>query len=338
MLYRLLLCSVWSLLFCQEPTAQGRLHLAIGDKTPPLAGQDIAGEQLAWEQQRFAGRATLIYFHSSTTRFSRRGLQTVIETLTKSAGLPPRVAVLVVSNRKRTGEELAKLTAAAKIPTVFTVDAARDRFTPYRVIAYPTVFVITPKRKILHVIKGYGPLFPTRVLAGARHAAGLIDRAGHDALIGPDGPATGDETRIRINRHIAMARQLIAIGDVEPARAALARVLTLKSKHAGAVTMMADLLLRLERKQDARPWLERLRELEPGSAELPYLDTTMAILDGDANRALQLLDRAAKHDSRSAYLRGRALQSKGEFKAAAQAYEAALREIMRRRVETRNQP
>jgi predicted negative regulator of RcsB-dependent stress response/peroxiredoxin len=305
---------------CAAAMAQGAP--AVGDTAPALRGKDAAGRELSWDA--FAGRAVILFFHSQDMSYSNKGLDAVCRELAAAEDLKDKAALVVITNGERDIGSLQQMLDASKLPGAIAVDPDRTMFSGYHVVAYPTVCSVTAERKVAHLTKGYGPLIGSKVVAGSRLAAGLLDEQGlHQALSRAEIPPDSEQT-LKTARSVRMAEQLFASGMLDEARNSLQQALKPDTRSKEGIALLARILLAQGRRDDASPWLDRLAALAPNSVELRQLRAEHTLQGGDAEAALQLLDGVEDKSPRTALIRGRALERMQRWKEAAEVYRKAL--------------
>lgn len=309
-----------SMLPAQQQPAQE--PLAVGTKVPPLRCADTHAETLSWET--WEGRAVLLFFHSDGMVYSRRGLETITEALAGETELKDRAAMLLVTSGNQDMALLEQALGRSGLPGRIVVDADRRAFVPYRVVAFPTVFVIGPDRTVVHIAKGFGPLLSSKIVAATKLGAGLIDRAGFEQAVRPAEAPAQDKDSLRVARTVRMARQLVAAGMLEQARTALEGVITADSQQTEAIALLAQVIVRQKQAEQAQPWIDRLAQLESKSNDVRYLRAEVHLQRNEPDAALEALVGLDDKSARVALLKGGALEQKGMFKEAAALYRLAL--------------
>jgi tetratricopeptide (TPR) repeat protein len=301
--------------------------LEVGDHAPELSCTDVNGRPISW--QLVGDKALTVLFHSEDMAFSRQSIRDLTLALRKASDLQDRMALLVVTNGRRDLGELSDQLADSGVTAWTTVDADRSQFDEFHVVAFPTVFCLSSDRLIREVVKGYGPLFSFKVIAASRMAAGLIDQETWERrLATPAVPAYGEQG-IRVARTVRMARELLDAGMFEQAFQSLRKVIDLQSSHIEGVGLLARVLLRQQRPEAAKPWIQRLTGLSPESRELRLLRAELALQEGkteSAARELEGLDDARPEVS---LLKGRVLEQGGHFREAAVTYRRALEAMLK---------
>ncbi len=296
--------------------------LQVGAPAPDLHCKDAASHDVTWDT--FAGRAVLLFFFNQDMAFSRQGLEAVANILATAEDLKPATALLIVSNGPRDLGWLQEQLDHSKLPGAITLDPERVAFRDYHVVAFPTVICVSKDHRVAQMAKGYGPLLPSKVLAGARLAAGLLDEQGFQQAINrSEIPADSDEM-LKVMRAVRMAQQLFAASMLEEARNTLEKVVRPDSRNTEAIALLARVQLAQGRRDDAKVQLDRLAALVPDQQELKELRAELALLAGDAEAALQQLDGLNEKELRVAMVKGRALEHLQRFREAAEVYRKAL--------------
>jgi tetratricopeptide (TPR) repeat protein len=308
-----------ALLVAQTEPAKG---VGIGERAPELRCKSATGKDLGWRD--FADRAVIVYFHAQDMAYSRRGLEALGAELAAAEDLKARAALLVVTSGDRDLGWLQEQLDKSGLPGAITVDADRESFQRYQAVAFPTVYCITPDRTVAHVAKGFGPLLSSKVAAGARLAAGLLDEQGFRDALQKHEVAEGTDELLRVARSVRMAEQLFRSGMLAEARGTLEKVLRPDSRSAEGLVLLTRIVLAQGQRLEAAPHLERLAALAPQAPELRELRAELALLGGDAEGALKELEGVDDRQLRIAWIKGRALEHLQRFREAAAVYKKAL--------------
>ncbi|GEM_PF-3648763 len=296
-----------------------------GQIAPPFTAKDANGKSLSWDQ--WENMAVILIFHSEHIMYSERGLRAIIKDLSTEKELGGKAAILLITSGKRDLGTLTRVLEQSGLSFSITVDPERKNFARYRVVAFPTVYVIDKNRKIVHIDKGFGPLLPLKVTAAAKLAAGLIDEKAFYAATTKSGSGKSDHNALKLARTLRMVRQLIAAGMYTQARSSLEKVITKDTDSVEAAAMLTKVLLIQKRTKQAEPWLRRVRELAPGTPTLHLLEARFAIEEGRPEECLKKLEGMDGRKPEIALLRGLAFEMKKDFKAAAAAYRKALQDL-----------
>jgi tetratricopeptide (TPR) repeat protein len=307
------------------PQDQSHGPLAVGAKVPPLQCRDIADTALSWNA--FERKAVLLFFHSEAMAFSQRGLESIAEAVAAEPGLAGHAVLLLVTSGRRDLDLLEKQLAVSGLPGRIVVDPDRRAFAAYRVVAFPTVFVVGGDLTIAHIAKGFGPLLASKVIAGLKLGAGLIDRAAFEDAVKPAEHAVVDQESLRIARTVRMAKQLLAAGLLQEARDSLERVLGPDTREAEAISLLAQVIVLQKRPAEAQVWIDRLTKLDSPSHDVHQLLAEVHLQRDDPDAALKAIEGLDDRAPRVALLKGRALEKKGAFEAAAAAYRRALERL-----------
>ncbi len=304
------------------PAQDDAKSVAVGSNVPDLSCLDLDGNKLSWG--RWKGRAVVLFFHSEDMRFSRKGLESVLAALNGEKELRARAALLLVTTGIDDLATLKDAIAGVGVPVSVVVDPDRSHFSGYHVVAFPTVFCVDRDRRVVHIAKGFGPLLSTRVVAGTKLAAGMIDRAAFEKAVSAAPAPVQSAQVIRVARTVRMAKQLLAAGMLDEARESLLRVLPPDSDHAEGVSLLATILLRQGRSSDAEKWVDRYAQLAPKSIELRQLRAELALAGGDVTAVRQLLEGLDTTEPRVAWLLGRACEREENFEEAAKLYRRVV--------------
>ena len=300
--------------------------LGVGDHVPELRCKDATGRKLSWNE--WPGRAVILFFHAPRMEFSRRGLEQVLVSLQKETELLPDLGFLLVVSGEGDIDRMTRLLAGLGINGRVVMDPQRREFPKLHVVAFPTVFCIGRDRRIAHIAKGFGPLFSTRVTVGARYGAGRIDRETLEKSLSARVGTSAGEQYLRRARTLRMARQLMAAGMIDEAHDALAPVLDPGSDSEDGVQVMARLLLRMGKVEEARRWVGRYGEISSDPLALRLLEAEVAVASGDSVAALKALEGFDDTMVRVAWLRGRAHQLVGDHEKAARLFRKALESVL----------
>jgi len=309
-------CATWM------PAQDDSKAVVVGSEVPALSCSDIDGNKLSWG--RWKDRAVVLFFHSEAMRFSNKGLENVFAALNDDEDLRSRAALLLVTTGTGDMATVKDAMARVGVPVSVVVDPDRRHFRRYHVVAFPTVFCVDGDRRVVHVAKGFGPLLSTRVVAGAKLAAGLIDRAAFDKAVSAAPAPVQSEQVIRVARTVRMAKQLRAASMLDEARESLLKVLPADSDHAEGVSLLATILLRQGRNAEAEKWVDRYAQLAPKSIELRELRAELALAEGNVAAVRQLLEGLDPTEPRIAWLLGRACELEGNFEEAARLYRSVV--------------
>jgi peroxiredoxin len=296
--------------------------IAAGDRAPDLQCKSAAGRDLTWRD--FADRAVILYFHSQDMAFSRRGLEALGAELAGAEDLKARAALLIVSNGNRDVGWLQEQIDKCGLPGAITVDAERASFQRWQAVAFPTVYCIAPDRTVAHVAKGFGPLLASKVAAGTRLAAGLLDEQGFRDALQKHEVTEGTDELLKVARSVRMAEQLFRSGMLAEARSTLDKALRPDTASVEGLALLVRVVLAQGRRDEAAPHLERLAALAPQAPELRELRAEMALLGGDAEGALKQLEGVDDRQLRIAWIKGRALEHLQRYREAAAVYKKAL--------------
>lgn len=251
---------------------------------------DLAGKPARLAEARDA--AVLLFFHAGSSRYSSQGLEELVARLAQVSELRTRARLWVLcasADEARAAEPaVATLGDAARV----LVDASRGSFAAHGVVAAPTLLCVSPERRALARVQGYGALFAFRGELGARFAAGLLEREAYERALAGTGESTAaadpGEERQRL-----LIGKLVAAGSLTEAEALLPAARTRFARAAWPVALAARCALERGRGPEAQALLVELERVHPEAAE-------------------------------TAYLRARLMEAAGETEAACRAYRAAL--------------
>lgn len=256
------------------------------DDAPPSVAEleavvDLGGKPAHLSEARDA--AVLLFFHAGSSRYSIQGLEEIVARLAPVQELraQTRLWVLCASEDEARAAEgaLATLGPAARV----LVDASRGTFAAHGVVAAPTVLCVSPARRALARVQGYGALFAYRAELGARYAAGLLAREAYERALAGGGEASGPdpaEERQRI-----LLGKLVAAGSLAEAEPLLATARTRFAQAAWPLALVARCALERGREPEARALLVELERVHPDAPETAYLGARLQEAAGEAESA-----------------------------------------------------
>ena len=296
--------------------------LGVGDQVPALNCEDVTGDVLTWDL--WQGRAVIVYFHSSNAGYSLRGLRDLLSEVGSDERLEETLGLLVVvrggDDSGVVAEELADCQLLAKV----TTNASAECLAFYRAVAFPSAYCLDAERRIVHAVKGYGLRFASKLHSAALLAARQIDRPTFEAQLAGDRGPLPAVASAQSDRTLRLARILFFTGKAEEARDALEPALTIDSENIEAVALLARIQLALGGIVPARPWIDRVAELGPGSTESRHLRAEQALLEGQPQAALMELSTLEDSHMGTALLKGEALEQLGRLEDAAALYRKAM--------------
>ena len=213
------------------------------------------------------------------------------------------------------------------LPARITKDSQRTHFRAWRVIAFPTVFVVGPGRRIEHVVRGYGPPLAARVVAALEYAAGLIDEAVFRQRTSSAPTAKKDPAAARATRRRKLAEQLMRRGKPAPAEKVLREILTRDADDRGAIALLARACLMQKDVAGAEQAIARFTALAGNARELRLLRAELALTRSEWDAAARLLEGLAATTLRVVLLKGRMLEQTGRVKEAAALYRRMLERL-----------
>ncbi len=304
------------------------------------------GSAMDW--QAAAGRSLLIYFHRSGMDYSERGLREVIDLLAAAPKLAASTALVIVSFQE---EGLAKARKEADVPGLVTrviFDEGRSAFAAYRVVAFPTAFVLDPERREIHHSRGYGPQLDFRLRTALLRSSGAIDEAEFRLRMAGKTEQELSPEEQRLVRVCGLARAMARKGQapagltmLEEALAAVGAGDTAEvadatggtggneaAQYPAAWELAVRLNLRVGNSEAASKWLLKLEAAAPKSKVLPLLRCRMKLQAEDADGAEAELKGLRPRLQPEVYLlRGRILELRGDFEKAAQLYREQLEQL-----------
>jgi tetratricopeptide (TPR) repeat protein len=295
-----------------------------------LAGPARAGEAPVRVELTDAGgakvsvpdgrRATVILFVLAGQPQTTQAVEALRAALAKSAD---GVQAVVVVNGAQAAAEVRQLTEA-KVPWPVVQDADHVTSGKLSVHVWPTTVIVSREGVRAGHVPGLPKAYASDVEAYVAFAAGAIDPAAlakrlasHDAV--------GDTPEQIAERHVQIARRLLAKGLVEQARGELGRALALEPKEAATRMAIAELLLGVGDLDAAR----RLVDLVGEGVAVPQvklLRGRLLIADGKWDEARAMLLDALKlnPDPAEAYYRlGLVYEHDGDSGRAAWAFRKA---------------
>lgn len=250
---------------------------------PPVVPELEAVVDLAGKAARLGdagGSAVLLYFHAGSSRYSQQGLEELVARLAPAAELRARTKlwVLCASVDEAHGVEaaVAGLGDTARV----LVDAARGTFAAHGVVAAPTVLCVSPERRSLARVQGYGALFAFRAELGGRFAGGLMEREAYErALAGGSESAEADPGERQQRKLIG---KLIAAGSLSEAEGMIGPARTRFARAAWPLALAARCALERGQAPAAQALLDELERAHPDAAETAYLRARLLEAGGDA--------------------------------------------------------
>lgn len=299
----------------------------VGSEAPTLSCR-VAPQGPPVALERFEGRTVAIVFWSGSQEFGRRGVTELLETL-DATKVDPVPVVILVSPDREAWEQVRSRSKAERAEVVLAEDAERRSNAAYGVVALPTAFVLDGTRKVVHVVRGFGPLFAFSVQQGLRRAGGEIDDAQLEEILSARGShrtTTGPN-----DRNVELARRLLANGDTERAKALLEEAARASPPPATALALLARIALEDDSTSEAAQWVQRLEERDPGALDTRLLRVAVTFHEGDLDRATTLLETLDATQPEVAYYRARLLEGRSQWQEAAAVYRAALESVLRGR-------
>jgi Flp pilus assembly protein TadD len=302
-----------------------------GERAPAFEAAGLDGAKVAYERPSEGaakdGDVTILVFVGPTQKASLLTLADLRTYLRLNTEHVARIRCIALASGPLDEQELTSL--RDRLPPGGKITAALDpekkARRAYGVIALPTTFVIGPDGVVVDVVPGRSASLRKRVDTAVRNALGLPPRKEE----GPLDPAARKALRLR-----NLARELIRKRRLEDALAPLAKAHELQPKDVGLILMQGDLLLRLERGEEATAAHRAALALDPESrAAQRGLAKALALGDDldAAEKALREALTKPPRDSSLYYWLGRVLERKGDHAAAASAYRNAYEQLLRGR-------
>ena len=292
----------------------------VGTEAPALeSSKQSNGRPVRLEQ--FAGRAVAVVFWSGTQEFGRRGVTELIERLNE-AEAPKTPVVILVSPGREAWDQIRERCDPARAEVVLASDSERKANGEFGVVALPTAFVLDGERKIVHTVRGFGPLFAFSVHQGLRLAAGEIDETQLAEILSARGPRAGGTAPS--DRTVELARRLVATGQIERARDLLEKQVQSGDPRPAALTLLARIALSAGDVPGAEHWLGQLGDGAPPSVDTRLLRVAVALANGDVESAEVGLESLDENQTEVRYYRGRVLECRGRWEEAARMYRGAL--------------
>jgi hypothetical protein len=291
----------------------------------------LDGSAMNWGDA--AGRSLLLYFHRGGMDYSTRGLRDVVDLLAASPKLAASTALVIVSFQKE-GLEAARM--EADVPGLVTrvvYDEGRHAFSGYRVVAFPTAYVLDPERREIHHARGYGPHFDFRLRTALLRSSGVIDEAEFRLRMDGKSEVELSVEAQRLVRVCGLARAMVRKGQAAAGLTLLEEALAAVDVAAvtefpGALELAVRLNLRIHNGQRAAGWLQTLEQADPEAKVLPLLRCRMKLHARDTDGAEAELKGLRPRLQPEIYLlRGRILEARGEFKKAARLYREQLEQL-----------
>jgi peroxiredoxin len=319
-----------------------------GTKTPGVeapkaltlpACVDVHGQKVDWDA--YAGRSIILYFHKVGMKYSERALR---ELLTKYHDHKDSVlagGMVVVNFSSGDTLPLQEMLVDLHVPAVIVSDPEREAFRDYRVVAFPTAYVLDRDRHLVKIMKGYGPHFVSRTLLSSRYGAGLIDEARFQGLLDGKDFEHVDSVMAALERNLVVVGRIAAWSSAAKANEKLQEILAgISAPEAGevgaeqapylkALDVSARLQIKMGDLDRAVELVERLRALAPDYPKLFLLDSRLAIAHEDwaaASKALQ--GSRERIYPEVTLLRARILRAQGEIEAAIELMDQILERLV----------
>lgn len=292
-----------------------------GARAPALTCKTTEGEPMSWAS--FDGRAVILFFHSTRTSNASQAIEQVAASLLEAQDLKERCTVVLIVDDGDAGRAAHATLSSTGFQVELGVAEAHGLHKSYRVVAYPTVYVIDGNARVVDSIRGFGTLFSFHALTACRFALGLIDRETFDGLISGERQQPNQANLLESRKYL-MARRLITLGKREAALAILVEIDGEAPPKPRLIALIAHLQLLGGEVVDARSSVERLVKLEPGELDTTLLEARLALLAGEANEARSRLRGLDALDPRVEFVRGLILEREQCFEDAAAMYRNAL--------------
>lgn len=242
---------------------------------------DLAGKPVQLADARDA--AVLLFFHAGSSRYSIQGLEELVARLAPATELRARARLLVLCaslDEARAAESaVAPLGESARV----AVDASRGTFAAHGIVAAPTVLAVSPARRALARVQGYGALFAFRAELGGRYAAGMLEREAYEHALAGDG-TTGGADPAEARQRILLGK-LVAAGSLAEAEPLIAAARTRFARAAWPLALAARCALERGREPEARALLAELERAHPGAPETAYLSARLQEAAGETESA-----------------------------------------------------
>lgn len=298
-----------------------RAAQAPGEQAPALTCKSVHGQPMSWDA--LEGRAVILYFHSSGTGNAKAAIEQFREGLKGAAELKERCTVVLVAEDVASGQEARRALSSTGFQVEVGISSGSELFKSYGVVAFPTLFVVDGRARVVGSVRGYGTLFSFRALAACRYALGILDRVAYEKLFddGRDRPRAQDLTS---SRKYLMARQMLSKGKAEAALAILEDFACESPPRPQLVALITHLKLLGGDLAGAQEWSQRLAELEPDGIDTALLRARLELAGGDAEAARNSIRGLEASNPRTEFVRGLILEHDGRFEEAAAMYRGAL--------------
>jgi tetratricopeptide (TPR) repeat protein len=233
-------------------------------------------------------RATVMLFVLAGQPQTGQAIEALKGALASSAD---GVRAVVIVNGARAAAEVGQLTEA-KVPWPIVQDADHVTAGKLSVHVWPTTVIVSREGVRAGHVAGLPKGYASDVEAYVAFAAGAIDPAALAKRLASH-EAVGDTPEQIAERHVQVARRLLAKGLAEQARGELGRALALEPKEPATRLAIADLLLGVGDLDTARRMLDRVGD---GVAvpQVKLLRARLLIADGKWDDARAMLLDALK--------------------------------------------
>ncbi len=295
---------------------------ALQDEPQLPACQDVEGRAVDWSA--YSQRALILFFHAGKLEYSRHGLKDLVAELRRRPRLLPKLSVVVVSPESQGLEDARELLDGSGISARVVLDPGHLTFQDFPVVAYPSAWCLDTERRVVRVVKGYGPRFAFELGAAARRGAGLIDQGTFENLLAGKETISRTPAQARLLRACRLARKLLVEDRPDRALGVLKDPMAKAPPDADALALLARIQLFQGLPKEAAATAGKLQALAPDHPELPYLECRIALQEGELDEAERAIARLRPHDPEAVLLRGRILEARGNPKEAAALYRKLL--------------
>jgi len=214
-------------------------------------------------------------------------------------------------------------------------DPSRKGAAAYKVIAFPSTVVISPKRQVICFIPSRPMRYVDLVKTAVLYSLGRIDKAEHDRRVANPGEVPGEMAKGHRARAIAdSAVNLARAGAKDEADSEFLRAIEMAPGDHQVHELYVEFLLDESRLEDASPLLAKLTQggIARSTPKARILGGRLLRLQGKSKEGIEFLTRALSLTPSRKHIRlelGRCYEAIEDWKAAAEQYRLGLEEALK---------
>lgn len=327
--FSLFLCLV---IFITSGSVKGMIDVKHGDIAPSIVLKDGNGREYGLDE--FRGKALVILFGQSNHEKTLQACIALRDVFNESELRCLPIQWLLVISKSSRPEDLHLNLNEYRIPPLVLHDTERKAFGDYGVVVLPSLVVIDPEGKVVHVETGLLPRFSDMAYHAIRVAIGCMtyDEFMEARLAQPEQAPTADT--LRSQRLIHLAEQLATHEMNVMAITKYREALELNPDSLTALLGLGEVLLHDKKYELAEAEFLQARTLQPDSVEAALGHAT-AMAYGDADdlaASLVIAGELRKQNPDSArvhFVLGLIEERRGKIIAAANHYRTAAEILLR---------